>query len=406
MRRFQFQLLLGLHDPRARFRALVLRGAPGGVQLGQLLALLLGHHLRLFHLGGQFFEVEFRLFDLFLVFAALAAPLVALGRQGGQLGLQAGARFDDELDLRFQAADFRIRLVQMALRRMQAVAHGKVRLAHLLQGQFHVAQLGRLFFQVRLRLFHFAEIARLLVLRLVLAQQPQQFLLFFLVRLQGVETRGHGRLRFQLFQVGIEFAQDVFHAQQIFARILQAVFRLAAAFLVFRHAGRFFQEDAQFFGARFDDARNHALADDGVGARAEARAEENILDVAPAHGLAIDVIGGRAVARQGALDGDLGVLAPLAGRLAIVIVEHQFHGSAPGRLAVRGAVENDVLHRFAAQFGRFRFAQHPAHGVDDVRLAAAIRPDHAHELAWHLEIGGIDERLKSRQLDGRETHVF
>ncbi|MNM39124.1 hypothetical protein D3C81_498940 [compost metagenome] len=406
VRRFQLQLLLRLHDPRARFRALVLRGAPGGVQLGQLLALLLGHHLRLLDLGGQLLEVEFRLFDLLLVVATLLRPLVALGRQGRQLRLQAGTRFDDELDLRFQAADFSIRLVQMALRRMQAVPHGKVRLAHLLEGQLDIAQLGRLLFQVCLRLFHFAEIARLLVLRLVLAQQPQQLLLFFLVRLQGVEARGHGRLRFEFFQVGIEFAQDVFHAQQILARVLQTVFRLAAAFLVFRYARRFFQEHAQFFRARFDDARNHALADDGVGARAEAGAEENILDVAPAHRLAIDVIGGGAVARQGALDGDLGVLAPLAGRLAIVIVEHQFHGSAAGRLAVRGAVENDVLHRFTAQLRRFRFAQHPAHGVDDVRFAAAIRANHAHELAWHLEIGGIDERLKSRQLDGRETHVF
>jgi hypothetical protein len=36
-----------------------------------------------------------------------------------QLGLQAVARFDDELDLRFQAADLGVGLVQVALRLVQ-----------------------------------------------------------------------------------------------------------------------------------------------------------------------------------------------------------------------------------------------------------------------------------------------
>jgi hypothetical protein len=275
-----------------------------------------------------------------------------------------------------------------------------VGLAHAFQLELEVAHLRVLFFQAGLGLLHLEEPARLLGLGLVLAQQPEQLLLFFLVGLQLVEAVRHRGLGFELFQVGVQLAQDVLDAEQVLARVGQAVFGFAAPLLVLGDAGRLFQEHAQLFRARFDDARDHALADDGVGARAEAGAEEDVLDVAPAHRLAVDVIGRGAVAREGALDGDLGVLAPLPGRLAVAVVEHQLDRGAPGRLAVGGAVEDHVLHRLAAQLGRFRFAQHPAYGIDDVRLAASVRADHADQLSRHLEIGGIDERLKSRQFDG------
>ena len=126
-------------------------------------------------------------------------------------------------------------------------------------------------------------------------------------------------------------------------------------------------------GLRLDDPRDHALADDGVGARAETGAEEDVLDVAAAHRQVVDVVARGAVAREHALDGDFGVLAPLAGGAAVGVVEHQFDAGAAAGLARRRAVEDHVLHRLAAQLGGARFAEHPAHGIDDVGLAAAVR---------------------------------
>jgi hypothetical protein len=96
---------------------------------------------------------------------------------------------------------------------------------------------------------------------------------------------------------------------------------------------------------------------------------------------------------------DLGVLAPLAGGLAVVVVEHQLDRGPAGGLAVRRAVEDDVLHRLAAQLRGFRFAEHPAHRVDDIGLAAAVRPDHADQLPGHLEVGRIDEGLETGEFD-------
>ncbi|MNK90338.1 hypothetical protein D3C87_1103870 [compost metagenome] len=194
--------------------------------------------------------------------------------------------------------------------------------------------------------------ALLLGLGLALAQQPQQLLLFLAVGLQGLEALGYLGLAFELVEVGAEFAQDVFHAGQVLARVAQAVFGLAAAFLVLGDAGGLFQENPHVIGLGLDDARDHALPDDGVGARPQAGAQEDVLDVAPAHRLVVDVVRGGAVAGQHALDGHFGVLAPLAGGAAFGVVEDQFHAGAPGLLARGGTVEDHVLHGFATQFGR------------------------------------------------------
>src|SRR5690606_16909632 len=50
------------------------------------------------------------------------------------------------------------------------------------------------------------------------------------------------------------------------------------------------------------------------------------------------------------------------------------------------------------------FTHHPAHGVDGVRLAAAVRTDDADQVARQMNRGGIDEGLESGEFDLSETH--
>ena len=159
-------------------------------------------------------------------------------------------------------------------------------------------------------------------------------------------------------------------------------------------------------GLAFDDARDHALLDDRVGARAEAGAEENVRDIAPPHVQIVDVIRRFAVALEHALDRNFAVARPLAAGLAQAVVEHQFDARAVHRLAVAGTVEQHVLHGFAAQMARRRLAEHPAHRIDDVGFAAAVGADDADQLAWHGDIGGIDEGLEAGELDFSEAQFF
>ena len=191
---------------------------------------------------------------------------------------------------------------------------------------------------------------------------------------------------------------------QVLARVLEAVLGLAAALLVLRDTGRLLEEHAQLFGLALDDAADRALADDGVGARPQAGAEKDVLHVTPAHQLVVDEVARTAVARQHALDGDLGEGVPLTAGARIGVVEHEFDTGPAGGLALARAVEDHVLHRLAAQLAGLALAQHPAHRVHDVGLAAAIGPDDADELAGKLERGRIGEGLEAREFDRIQAH--
>ncbi|UUZ52043.1 hypothetical protein LP420_37660 [Massilia sp. B-10] len=125
-----------------------------------------------------------------------------------------------------------------------------------------------------------SRVLALLGRRLVLAQQPKQLLLFFLVRLQRVELVGDDRLRLEFLEVGVQFAQDVFHAQQVLRVSLRrfSVLRFGCSLYLETPAASS-RNTRSSSGRDLDDARDHALADDRVGARSQAGAEEDVLDV-------------------------------------------------------------------------------------------------------------------------------
>jgi hypothetical protein len=78
----------------------------------------------------------------------------------------------------------------------------------------------------------------------------------------------------------------------------------------------------------------------------------------------------------------------------VAVIENQLDAGAAGWLAAGRAIENHVLHGLATQLRCLGFAQHPAHGIHDVGLAAAVGPHHADQLAGQQEIGGLGKRLE------------
>ena len=304
------------------------------------------------------------------------------------------AAFHHKANLRFQLAHLGSGFVELALRLVHLVASGVVRLPDGFQLGFHTAQVGRARLQVVERLCGVVFHLGLVGVGLAALQKPQLVLLERGAGLQGFVARRHLGLLFQLVQVGVEFTQDVFHPREVFARVGQAVRGFAAALFVFGNTGGFFEKQAQLFGLAFNDAADGALANDGVGARAQAGAQKHVLHVPAAHGLVVDVVAAGAVAREHALDRNFTKLAPLAASAVVGVVKHQLHAGTAGGLAGVGAVEDHVLHGLATQLGRFGLAQHPAHRVHDVGLAATIGPHHAHQLAGEHEVGRLSEGLE------------
>ncbi len=350
------------------------------------------------HLLGQ-------LLELGLGLGTTAGPLRSLQRQFGEPLLGALPTFDHIADALLEPTDFERGLGQAPLRCVQLVAGSVVRLADGLELGLALAQFGHAGLERVDCGGDFLLDALLLAGRIPVAQEPQLMQLQGAVVLQAAVAPGDLGLLLELLEVAVELAQDVVDAGEVVARVAQPVLGLAAALLVLGHTSRLFQEQAQFLGLAFDDPADRPLADDRVGTRAEPGAEEHVLHVAPTHRLVVDVVAAAAVAGQNALDGDLGELVPLATGTGVLIAEHELDAGTTGRLALARSVEDHVLHRFAAQLGRLAFTEHPAHCVHDVRLAAAVRADHADQLAGQLKVGGVGERLEAGQLDGIQTHV-
>ena len=402
--REHLNLLLHRGDLAALLVAGVLRRAQcvfQGRQVARLLLGLRGQQLALLagrgDLPGDLFELEPGV-------GLARQPLLVLHRQFEQPLLDARPALDHIADALLQPAHLERRLGQRTLVQVQFVARGVVPGADRLERGLAVAQLGGARLERVDGLGDGLPDARLLARRVAVLQEPELVQLELARCLQrAVPARDLGLL-LELVQVAVEFAQDVFDAGEVLARVLQARLGLAAALLVLRDAGGLFEEQPQLLGLALDDARDRALADDRVGARPEARAEEHVLHVAAAHRLVVDEVAAAAVARQHALHGDFGEAAPRPAGTAVLVAERQLDARAARRLAQPRAVEDHVLHRLAAQLAGLALAQHPAHRVHDVGLAAAVRPDDPDQLPRQLEVGGLGEGLETGELDRVQAH--
>ena len=334
-----------------------------------------------------------------------ALPVAVLVAQFPQPALDAVAIVAQALDLGLQPADFGSGGVEFALRRVDRLGSLHVGLAAGLDGGFQRLQ------PRAAGLHRAAGVGHLLlqppgfVTSLVALEQPQQVLALGVGVAQLAVARRHFGLTGQVFDALAQFHADVVEARQVVAGVSQPPFCLPPALAILGDTRSLFEEAADLLRPRLDDARDHALLDDRVGARPEAGTEKQVDDVlAPDLG-PVDEVARLATAVEHPLDRDLRVLGPLARRLALGVVEDQFDTGPRHRLAAGRTVEDDVLHRFAAQRRRPRLAQHPAYGVDDVRLAAAVGPDHADQLAGGVHRGRVDESLETGEFELGQAHV-
>ena len=346
-------------------------------------------------------------FPLFAVdreFLRHLAPVRQFALELGEACLELAARFAPVADLRLEPGHFGVGRIHVALRLMQRVAGGEVRLARFLGARLGFAQRRVLRLKFGHRALDFERQALALGFRLALPEQPEDLLALHQLLVQGMVAARDFGLRFELLHLVAEFEADVLDAHQVLARVLEPALGFLAPFLVARDASRLLEEDAQVVGLGLDDARDHALADDRVGTRPEAGAEEQVGDVLAPYLQVVDEVIRLPGARQHALDRQFRVLRPLAEGAAELVVENQLDRGARHRLAAGRPVEDDVLHRLAAQLRCFRLAEHPAHGVHDVGFAAAIGADDADQLPGQGDRGRVDKGLEAGEFEFGQAH--
>ena len=303
----------------------------------------------------------------------------------------------DRLDRLLHAGDLRPRVDHLAIAAVVGVGGVGVRDSRLLELGLEAA-LGR---QRRVQpALLICDVPRVASGFLVAGAPLEREVLGFELALRRLELAiplGQRCLTLEVGQPTAELLAQVVQAIEVLQRVAYPVLGLAPALLVHGDAGRLLEHVAQVLRPRLDNSGDRSLLDDRVAARAEPRAVEHVHHVpAPAPG-AVQPVRGLAFAHDLAAHRDLVVRGKAAAGPTVEVVEDQLHARTAHRLARPRAVEHHVRHGVAAQTARGELAHHPANRIDDVRLAAAVRSDHADDAAGELDGGGVDEGLEARE---------
>src|SRR5579864_5219388 len=361
--------------------------------------------LRGFELGGEVRQLGAHGLKLFLIARHMHGELTQRAGCLRQVVALALAQLAGVLERLLEARDLGARLVVARLDRRHALGVLGLGRALLLERRFRGTLAGELRLHGELagtqgrivNLGATVEIAQL--------QRDQLRREAPLGLLQALIASRSGGLPLQVAYLLVDLIAQILQPLEVLARLGDPHLGFLATLLVTGDAGRLLDEGAHVLALGVDDARDHPLLDDGVAARSEPGPEEEIGDVFAPAAHTVDEIGRLAVARDLPFEGDLGVTRVGAADLAVGVIEYQLHGSRAYGLAGARAVENHVRHAVAAQVLGGELAHHPAHGVDDVRLAAAVWADDTGEIAGEADVGGVDEGFEAGELDLCQPHL-
>ena len=325
-------------------------------------------------------------------------------RQAGQFGLLTRAGLAGILDGLLQPGDLRADGVEAALDLVEGLGGGRIGLTIGLDVRLQAALASDLGLDPVVLLGKFPILGGDLAVQDTPAQGLQLRIQATLLVLETLVLLRHRRLTLQVGQLFGHLVAQIGEAIQVVLGVAHARLGLAAALLVLGDARGLFEEQAQIFRLGLDEARDHALLDDGVAARTQTRAEEEVLDIAPTAARPVHEVGRLAVPGDLALDRDLGVLGVLAPGGAVGVVEDHLDAGGAHRLAPAGAIEDDVCHRLAAQHLGRGLTHDPAHRVDDVGFAAAVRAHDAHQITGKGHGRGVHEGLESGEFDLLQAH--
>src|SRR5690606_19136312 len=175
---------------------------------------------------------------------------------------------------------------------------------------------------------------------------------------------------------------------------------LALLRLIAASADRLFQKQPAIKGMGAEDAVDLPLAHYRHAALSKPRAEEELLDIPQAARLPVDEKLAFARAENAAGDGHLGVRQ---GQGFVAVVQNQRHLGETQGFPGGGAVEDEVRRPRRPECPVALLAQHPADRVDDVALAAAVRPNDGRDAGAEADLGLVRERLEAQELQGLQA---
>ena len=145
-------------------------------------------------------------------------------------------------------------------------------------------------------------------------------------------------------ELTFQFLSQICQSFQIVPRMRNATLGLTSSFLVLGNAGRLFNINSKVLRAGFNQLTDHALFNNGVTSRPQARTEEKVCDVLSTTPVLIQEIGRLPVTTDLTLDGDLTVRSKFAPDAPIGIIEDELDTCLPHRFSSTGAIEDHIGH--------------------------------------------------------------
>ena len=201
-----------------------------------------------------------------------------------------------------------------------------------------------------------------------------------------------------------QLVHHVLDAKQVGLGGLEPQLGLVAAGVQAGNSGGLLKDPAALLGLGLDDLADAALVNERGRARAGRGVGEQGHHVAGAHLAAVDAIHRALLALDPARDVERVVLVELRRRLVLLVVDLDRDLGGVARRPVVVAGEDHVVHLGGAHRLVRGLAHHPAQRFDEVRLAAAVRPDHAGQAGLDQEVGRLDEGFEADQPQTGEFH--
>ena len=227
------------------------------------------------------------------------------------------------------------------------------------------------------------------------AQGPQ------LVDDRAVALRGPG-LTFERRELPPHLPEQVLEAHQVRLGGDEAALGPLLAAPELQDPRRLLDDRPPVVGRRREDRVELALPDDHVLLAADPGVGQQLLEVEEPTGDAVQLVLGFTGAEQAAGDRHLAELDRQEMRR---VVDRERHLGAAERRAAGRAGEDHVVHPRAAQRARPLRAEHPRDGVDEVRLARAVRADDDGDARLEVQRRLVGERLEAPQGQGLQEHL-
>ena len=168
-----------------------------------------------------------------------------------------------------------------------------------------------------------------------------------------------------------------------------------------RNSRRFLEYLAALSAPCVDDLRNASLPDYGIPVTTQSRAHKQLLNILQAGLLSVDKV--LALARAVKLSRNENLVRVDVQR-PVGVVHGQRDLRESHRLALNSAVEDNVLHFFAAQRFRALLTHYPAQGVAYIAFAVAVASDDRCGFGVEIQYGLVREGLEAVNFKRLKKH--